>query len=130
MSTLKQIWQALVAALGQFFAAYSWIEIVEEKKDRLVLSVNTRHVIADNVSRLVSAAGRSVASFEAIQSVEVQHCRNGKRLEWWVVSLHLLGGRRLRIGRTADEVQASIVAAHLSTILGKGVLAVASSLER
>lgn len=47
-----------------------------------------------------------------------------------LVSLQLLGGRRLRIGRTADEVQASIVAAHLSTILGKGVLAVASSVER
>lgn len=130
MSALKQIWQALISALGQFFATYSWIEIVEDKQDRLVLSVNTRHVIADKISRLVSAAGRTVASFEAIQSIEVQHCRNGKRLEWWVVSLRLLSERRLRIGRTSDEVQASIAAAHLGTILGKDVRAVAGSVER
>ena len=126
MNLFQAIAQTLRALFGQAFVTFSWIEIEEDRPDRLVLNINTRRVVVDRVTRLISCSGRSITTFSSIQSIDVKHCRGSRGLEWWVVGLRLLGDRTERIGNAADEAQASIAAAHLSTVTGKPVRSVAS----
>ena len=111
----------LAVTAGQASVAFSWIRIEAQSPNRLVLNANSRLIAADGIARMISAHGRSIASFDAIDSIGIRRFTNGKRREWWVVSLCLVGQRTVRIGRTMDDVQASLAAAALSTVTGKRV---------
>jgi hypothetical protein len=108
---------------GSILVAFSDIEIEREDENGLVLNADGWLVAFDKVSQTVSYSGQPVASFSSVVSIEVKHFVNGKRFEWWVLSLNLLGGKKLSIGRSTDGTQVSIVAAHASTITGKNVRA-------
>ena len=85
--------------------------------------MRTAVIVADKLSRMISAYGRPIASFDSIDTIDIKHFTNGKRFEWWIVSLHLLGQRTIRIGGAVDDLEASRAAAGLSTITGKRVRA-------
>ena len=122
-SFLQALASFLAVSFSRVFVAFSWITIEVQDPDRLVLNANSRPIVADRPSRMISAYGRPIARFEAIDTIDIQHFTNGKRFEWWVVSLHLLGQRKIRVGSTVDDVQASLAAAALSTVTGKRVRA-------
>lgn len=109
---------------GSILVAFSDIEIEREDENRLVLNADGWLVAFDKPSQAVSYSGKRVASFSSVTSIEVEHFINGKRFEWWVLSLKLQGGKKLSIGRSTDGTQVSIAAAHAATITGKGVHAV------
>jgi hypothetical protein len=123
ISFLQALASLLAVAFSRVFVASSWIKIEAQSSDRLVLNANSRPIVADKLSRIISAYGRPIARFDAIDTIDVQHFTNGKRFEWWVVSLNLFGQHNIRIGGAVDDVQASIAAAALSTITGKRVRA-------
>ena len=123
ISFLRALASFLAVTFSRIFVAFSWIKIEAQGPDRLVLNANSRPIVADKSSRLISAYGRPIARFEAMDAIEVQHFTNGKRFEWWVVSLNLVGQHKIRIGSAVDDVQASIAAAAFSTITGKRVRA-------
>ena len=123
ISFLQALASFLAVTFSRVFVAFSWIKIEAHSPDRLVLNANSRPIVADKPSRMISAYGRPIARFEVIDAIDVRHFTNGKRFEWWVVSLHLLGQHTIRIGSTVDDVQASLVAAALSTVTGKRVRA-------
>lgn len=108
---------------GSFLAALSAVEIEREDQHQLVLNADGWIVGFDKPSQVVSHSGRPVASFSTVEAVGVQHFVNGKRFEWWVLSLKLRGGKTLSIGRSTDGAQISIAAAHAASMLGKSVLA-------
>ena len=74
---------------------------------------------------MVSRSGKVVASFGSVQTVDVEHFVNGKRFEWWVLSL-ALQGKKLFIGRSTDGADISIAAAHAAAVMSKRV----KSIER
>lgn len=100
------------------------IEVVEDHENRLELNANNRRVVADRATRAVRLGGRVVAHFGAIDAIEIRYHENGDGPEWWAVSLRVGSGRRVAIGRTTDDAEASIAAARLGTITGKRVVAV------
>lgn len=109
---------------GSMLVAFSQIEIESEDENRLVLSADGWPVAFDKRSQVVSYSGKPVASFSSVDSVDIAHFINGKRFEWWVLSLRLRGGKTLAIGRSTDGAQVSIAAAHAATITGRTVRAV------
>jgi hypothetical protein len=109
---------------GSFLVALSQIEIEDEKENRLVLNADGWPIELEKASQVVSCSGRPVATFSSVESVDVEHFTNGKRFEWYVLSLRLHGGKRLAIGRSTDGSQVSIVAAHVATITSKRVRAI------
>ncbi|GGC77335.1 hypothetical protein [Undibacterium terreum] len=108
---------------GGILATYSQIVIDDEDKNRLVLIADGWPTIFDKPTQLVFYSGRPAATFSSIESIDVAHFINGKRVEWWTLSLSLRGGRKLAVGRSIDGVEASIAAAHAATITGKKVRA-------
>lgn len=119
-SPLKRI---LAFMPGSFLVALSDIEIERDDEKRLVLNADGWLVTFDKPSQAVTYSGTAVASFSSVDAIEVRHFVNGKRFEWWVLSLRLLGGKNISIGRSADGAQVSIAAAHAATIIGKSVRA-------
>ncbi|NRR33476.1 hypothetical protein HSX11_25200 [Oxalobacteraceae bacterium] len=109
---------------GSLLVALSQIEIEDENENGLVLSADGWPITFDKRSQVVSCYGQPAVTFSSIESVVLAHFTNGKRFEWWVLSLMLRGGKTLAIGRSTDGAQASIVAAHVATITAKRVSAV------
>jgi 5-carboxymethyl-2-hydroxymuconate isomerase len=109
---------------GNLFVAFSHIGIDEENSDRLVIDDNTRKLIVDRRKRTVSAFGHMLARFDAVDSIQVAHFINGRRYEWWILSLQLRDGRKVQMGKSTDGPGVAIVAAHLSTVIDKRVLAI------
>ncbi len=106
---------------GGLFVALSQIEIEDESANQLILNADGWPIVFDRSSQVVSHSGQIVAVFSSVETVDIAHFVNGKRFEWWVLSLTLRGGKKLALGRTTDGVQVSIVAAHTATITGKSV---------
>jgi hypothetical protein len=97
------------------------VAIERESTDSLVLDADGWHVEFNKLSQLVSRSGKVVASFDAVLSVDVEHFVNGKRFEWWVLSLALQEGEKLFIGRSTDGIEVSIAAAHAAAVMSKRV---------
>ena len=119
----EQISNLFFPLFAYFHAAGSRVKIQTDTPYRLVLEVNFRQIVLDKRSQLVSSSGKLLARFDDIQAIELIHQINGtgqRKGEWWVVHLRL-AGQNIRIGQTIDDVQASIVAAHMSKITGKPV---------
>jgi hypothetical protein len=111
---------------GGFLVALSVCAIENDEKDNLVLSADGWLVEFNGPAQMVYRAGRVVASFQSVIAVDVEHFVNGKRFEWWVLSLALQGGKKLFIGRSTNGVEVSIAAAHAATAMRKSV----QSIER
>jgi hypothetical protein len=111
---------------GGLLVALSFVAIESEGEDSLVLSADGWLVEFNKASQLVSCSGKLVASFRSVQTVNVEHFVNGKRFEWWVLSLALHGGKKIFVGRSTDGVEVSIAAAHAATVMNKHV----KSIER
>ena len=99
------------------------IEIVVHDERHLVLASEGRQVVVDNRFSTVKSGTKVLTLFDAIQSIDIQRQHNDDGPETWNVSLYINWHSRVQIGRTSDATEASIVAAHLSTITGKKVLA-------
>jgi hypothetical protein len=99
------------------------IEIIEQQDTRLVWHTGGRETVADQRLRAVMSNGRVLARFDAIESIDIRRTQRGDAPEMWDVSLHLAARSRVRVARSTDATDASILAAHLSTITGKKVQA-------
>ncbi len=109
---------------GSIFVSLSHIAIEDESDDKLVLSADGWPIVFDGMTKVISHSDHIVAAFASVEAINIAHFINGKRFEWWVLSLTLRGGKRLSLGRSTDGVQISIVAAHAATITGKPVRSV------
>lgn len=115
--------QAFVAEAKRVFVDRHGIEIAEQIPTRLVWRSRGRETVADQRLSAVIRNGRVMARFASIQSIDIQR-DGGDRTERWNVSLHMGGRSRLHLASSSDATDASILAAHLSTLTGKKVQAV------
>jgi hypothetical protein len=113
----------LFSAVEEMFDTTESIEMTEQGDDRLLIQSSGRQLVADKSRRAITSSGRVVARFDAIQSIDVKRTENENGPTVWTISLYLSLFSRIHIGRTTDDAEASIVAARLSTITGKKVLA-------
>ncbi len=91
---------------------------------RVVINSEGREVTADGSTRSVHAGDKQLATFDALQSVDVvHHPRNdgdGKP-EHWSVSLYLGRSSRAFVGRSRKLSEATRAAEMLGKITGKPV---------
>ncbi|WP_205854976.1 hypothetical protein, partial [Piscinibacter defluvii] len=119
---IREFLEALAHEFRTFLGLPGKLEVVAEENNRFVALVGRREVVADKVSQQVRTGGRLVAPFKAITAIEVAYTRKGDDHETWEVALRLLRNRRVSLGRLADDTDASILAAKLSTITGAQVV--------
>jgi hypothetical protein len=106
------------------------LSIVDSEPGFLALDANGYIVEASQREMAVTSNGHKVAAFKDIQAIHIQHFVNGsgnRRREWWTLSLKTLGRRPFVLGKSRDPTEASIAAAHLSTVVGKPVVALAQT---
>jgi hypothetical protein len=115
-------WQRLRrAASGLLFPRY-WMVVVAQAPLELVLNSDGREVTADGKARRVVAGEKVLATFEAMQAVDlVRHPRDdaAHKPEHWSVSLYLGRSQRAFVGRSRKHAQAKKAASLLATITGK-----------
>ena len=119
----RSFWQRLLSRAAGGFLYSASIEVVESSKDRVVLSVSGRLFIADTATREVSSEGQVVAHFDAVKSVVIRPLFTKGEIVWWAHNLSQRHGGEIFVGRTANDVEASVAAARLGTVLGVEVLA-------
>ena len=73
----------------------------------------------------VQRDGIDIAAFEAVQSVDIGSFPGGRGAPSWSVSLYMGFFRRVTLGRTYDDGEASVVAARLARLLDRKVVSLA-----
>jgi hypothetical protein len=127
MAILNAIWQRCVRAVQTLLFPRYWLAVIEQEPLRLVFSSDHRVVTVDGTARNVRTGEKVLASFEAIQSVDVVHHPpqdEEHKPEHWSVSLYLGRSSRAFIGRSRKRAHADKAAKLLATITGKTVRSV------
>lgn len=120
-------WLAVVAAIGLIVAAHRMgflshsIKVVRDESNYLELRTGWRTIVADKLNRTITV-GRSVTvSFYSVHAIEIKTFDRHEGEPFWTVSLCLPQHKRLVLGKTGDDAEASIAAARLGTIIGRAV---------
>jgi hypothetical protein len=121
---VREFFEALIAEFKRLFGMPLPLEILEDHQDRLIVLLNRRRIVADRAIQSVKAGERLLAPFKAITSIEIRLSQQDDEIETWVVSLCLLRGTKVEVWRTRDDLEASLLAAKLSTITEKEVVSV------
>lgn len=121
---VRQFLEALAQELRSFLGLPGKLEILSEGNTRFVALIGRRELVADKVTQQIRSGSRVLAPFKSITAIELAYTRRGDDQETWEVALHLLRNRRVSIARLADDTDASILAARLSTITGARVISV------
>jgi hypothetical protein len=122
MPSATSRWRRLGRAVhGLLFPRY-WIAVLAHEPLRLVLNSDGREVTADGKARRVVAGEKTLATFDAVQSVDVvRHAPDApaSRPEHWSITLYLGRSQRAFVGRSRKQPQAVKAAQLLAKITGK-----------
>jgi hypothetical protein len=127
MSALNAIWQRCVRAVQSLLFPRYWLAVIEHEPLRVTFNSDNRHVTADGTARNVRAGEKVLATFDAIQSIDVVHHPIGSdtdKPEHWSLSLYLGRSSRAYIGRSRKQAEADKAAKLLATITSKPVRSV------
>jgi len=121
LSTLRDFFNAFFVRAKSVLAPFSSLEIVQQDDNQLILKNNSRQFIVSKRYRAVKSGTHVLARFDAIESIDIaHHCSDDD--EYWSVRLNVKDSfLPVIIGHTLNDVDASIVAARISTFTGKKV---------
>lgn len=124
--------QTLIVRLSPLVeAARGWplvepaIEISAPGQAPITLRSAHGEFVFDLERRTVSRDGAEVVPFAAIQSIDVGAFPGGRGERSWSITLYLGFLKRLTLGRTYDDGDASVIAARLARATGAKVVATA-----
>jgi hypothetical protein len=127
MPTLISIWQRGVGAVQSLLFPRYWLAVIEQEQMRVVFSSDNREVTVDGRARIVSWGEKVLATFDAIQSIDVVHhprTADNDKPEHWSISLYLGRSSRAYIGRSRKQAAVDKAAKLLATITSKPVRSV------
>jgi hypothetical protein len=127
MPTLISLWQRGVSAVQSLLFPRYWLAVIEQEQMRVVFSSDNREVTVDGTARNVRWGEKVLATFDAIQSIDVVHhprADDGSKPEHWSISLYLGRSTRAYIGRSRKQAAVDKAAKLLATITGKTVRSV------
>ena len=99
----------------------SSIKVVRDEANVLELRAGWRTIAADKLTRTITIGKRSTVSFFSVRAIEIKIYDGHDGPPFWTVSLCLPDYKRLVLGKTSDDAEASIAAARLGTIVGRAV---------
>jgi hypothetical protein len=126
MPSSAPLWQRLKQAAHRALFPRFWMAVIVQEPLRVVLNSDGRLVTVDGSTRSVRTEDKTLARFDAIQSIDVVHhpADDGAgKPEHWSVSLYLGRSTRSFVGRSRKHAEASKSAALLSTMTGRPVRA-------
>ena len=97
MSIPITLWQRCAGAMQSLLFPRFWLAVIEQEQMRVVFSSDNREVTVDGTGRNVRQGEKLLATFDAIQSIDVVHhprADDGSKPEHWSLSLYL--GRSTR----------------------------------
>jgi hypothetical protein len=124
LSDLFAAWSALGDAVYRVLWYGDSLDILEDAPRRLVLKSARGRFTFDQARRAVLRRDRTLARFDEIRSIDLQTRTVDSDMYFWSLWLARERCSRIYIGRTIDDVQASIVAARIATLTGKPVVAI------
>jgi hypothetical protein len=122
MPTANTLWQRLGRGLNAALFPRYWMAVMAQEPLRLVLNSDGREVTIDGTARTIRTADKQLATFDAVQAIDVVHHPRQEaegKPEHWSVSLYLGRSSRAFIGRSRKHAQCTKAAALLATITGK-----------
>ena len=130
MAILSVLWKRCVRAVQSLLFPRYWLAVIEQEPLRVVFNSDNREVTVDGTARNVRFGEKVLATFDAIQSIDVVHHvrqADGDKPEHWSVSLYMGRSTRAYIGRSRKQAAADKAAKLLATITGKTVRSVEAS---
>ncbi|MGM9483378.1 hypothetical protein ACS5PN_19430 [Roseateles sp. NT4] len=112
-------WRSLAPVQG---SAEAFLVPLEDS--RVEFHWKGRSVLLDQRLRLVLREGRVVGSFDKVLSVDVERSIDEDRPDEWTVLLRISEGVNVYLGSTKIDVDASIAAAKIATLVGAQVRSV------
>jgi hypothetical protein len=122
VQAVKESLLAVWAWIGDLMNWPASIETVRCDDHQLELLARFRSIVVDNVRESISVNGQIFTKFRPVEAISIEYWRGDRRREWWTVRLNIVGGRSFLIGRSFDDLEASSVAAQLSSYIGKPVV--------
>jgi hypothetical protein len=122
-SDLFAAWSALGDAVWRILWYGDALDIIEDTPQRLVVKSARGRFTFDQARRAVLKKDRLLARFDEIEQIELETVTIDSNKQHWSLRLGRERRSSIYIGRTIDDVQASIVAAHIGTVTGKPVVA-------
>jgi hypothetical protein len=116
------ILRTVLGEMTPFFATDYTIQIVQHDERFLILKSYQREIAFDKQRKTVQLGAKILTTFGAIQTIDVKDVDGGDGPSVWEVSLCLSWRSKIRIGESLDAAEASVAAAHISTMTGKRVL--------
>jgi hypothetical protein len=101
---------------------YRFIEVIEDKPALLSLSCGLTKTDFDRVNSKVLQNGRLVAMAQLVEKIELHQPANQDGPLNWFITLHVRGSRQVEVGQITDSTDASIIAARISTVVGRPVV--------
>jgi hypothetical protein len=124
MALSASFWQRVKrVATGALFPRY-WMAVIVQEPLKIVINSDGRQVTADGTARTVHTEDKTLARFDAIQSIDVVHHPpddGAHKPEHWSVHLYLGRSTRSFIGRSRKHGEARKAATLLGTITGQPV---------
>jgi uncharacterized protein (UPF0262 family) len=102
---------------------YRFTEIVEDDPNHLTLRYGSTKTSFDRKSSRVTQNGRLVAVFDLIEQIKLHQPSSQEGPSNWYITLQLTGARQVEVGQVTDQTDASIVAARISGITNRRVVA-------
>lgn len=114
-AALQRIWQEL--SLDSDDSKQPTLRKIDEH--RMEFCWHGQTLLLDAWTKLVHRRGKGLVKFDDIQAIGIVKELGGDPT--WKVILQVARSSNIFIGRTPDEVDASVAAAHLATATGKRV---------
>jgi hypothetical protein len=127
MPAATTLWQRCTRAVQSLLFPRYWLAVIEQEPLRVVFRSDHREVLVDGTARNVRAEAKLLASFDAIQSIDIVHhprADDGSKPEHWSLSLYLGRSTRAYVGRSRKQAEVEKAARLLATITDKPVRSV------
>ena len=121
--TLADVLARVFGQVGNALLQRKFIDIVEEGPNRLVLDTNRGNFVFDKRRGVVSRNGKAIAKMANIKFVDIVRDKEAAHPLHWEITLYMSFFKRIRVGQTRDDAQASIVGARITEITGARPLA-------
>lgn len=112
------------AARGEPLVA-PYIRVAAFDEQRLLLDTSHGSFSFERLPRVVLKDGSEVCRFDDIESIDLAGFPGGRGAPSWSVTLYCGFTRRITVGRTYDDGEASVTGARLARLIGCKVVSLA-----
>lgn len=113
MHFLSSINRIFHEALG-----YRFVDISEDLPHRLTVRYGKKFTTFDKKTARIEQNGKLIAMIDGIERIELYQILDSEKLPNWYIDLQVESKKTIAVGQITDELDASIMAARISRLIG------------